>query len=146
MKIPIIVLIFVMCFGTFFLADSNALIGPPAPHEDPSILNILVQIQIRNSEGMLVVYVEPSTFYLNNMYLIHQYLDEQENKKIIIIDGKSYEQIVFQREFLDSDGGQRASISLWKNSFPVLNAKFNGYIGQPGDTGTVSWKIIRTIQ
>ena len=146
MKILIIVMIFVMCFGTFFLANSNALIGPAAPREDPSILDMSVQIQVRNSQGMLVAYIEPSNFYLNNIYLIHLYLDEQENKKTIIIDGKSYEQIVFGSVWGDSTGGQRSSYSIWQSGFPVLNAKFNGYIGQPGDTGTITWKITRTIQ
>ena len=145
MKIPIILLIFVMFFGTFFIDDSNALIGPSAPREDPSIPEVRLQIQIRNSEGVLVNYIEPSIFYFTNMYLLHQHLNEKEDKTIIIIDGKSYEQIKFEYNFFESSGGQRASYSLWEDGFSVLTSRFNGYLSEPGDTMKATWTITRTI-
>ena len=145
MKIPIILLIFAVSLGTFFINDSNALVGPPAPREDPSLPEISVQIQVRNSDGVLVNYIEPSIFYLNNVYLIHQYLDAQENKKIIIIDGKSYEQIQFEFKYTERSTGQRASYSLYQDGFGVLTTRFNGFLGEPGDTQILSWKIVRTI-
>ena len=82
-----------MFFGTFFIVNSNALIGPSAPMEDPSIPELSLQMIVRNSDGVLVTYIEPTNFYLSNMYLIHKFLDEKENKSIITIDGKSYEQL-----------------------------------------------------
>ena len=145
MKIPIILLIFVMFFGTFFIDDSNALIGPSAPREDPSIPEVRLQIVIRNSEGMLVNYIEPSIFYFTNVYLLHQHLNEKEDKTIITIDGKNYEQIKFEYHYIDRADGQRASYSLWEDGFSVLTSRFNGYLSEPGDTMDAIWTITRTI-
>ncbi len=144
MKIPIILFIFVMFFGTFFLGNSNALLEPPAPKEDPSLPVVSAQVQIRNAEGVLVAYIEPTNYYLRNLYLIHLFLDEQ-NTKNIIIDGKSFEQFETEYTHISSSYGQRASYSLWQSGFPVLTAVFNGYMSEPGFITTFSWKIIRTI-
>ena len=147
MKILLIFLIFVMFLGTFFLADSNALIGPAAAREDPSLPEISLQIQHRNSDGVLVTYIEPSIFYLRNVNMIHEFLDAQENKTIIIIDGKSYEQIKFEFEgYFTTSGNQRSGYNIGWEGLQVLNARHNGYITEAGDTITASWKIIRTIQ
>ena len=147
MKILIVVLIFGMFLGTFFLANSNALVGPAAPREDPSLPQISLQLQLRNSEGILVAYIEPSIFYLRNVYLIHEFLDAQENKTTIIIDGKSYEQIKFEFKHYSTTGGeQMPGYQVGWEGFGVLTSRNNGYISGAGDTLTASWKIIRTIQ
>ncbi len=65
MKIPIILLVLAVFFGSFFITDSNAILGPGAPQEDPSLPEISIQIQIRNSDGVLVAYTEPTIYYLN---------------------------------------------------------------------------------
>ncbi len=109
MKILIIFLIFVTSLGFFFLADSNALVGPAAPREDPSLLEISLQLTLRNSDGMLVAYLEPTNFWLRNVNMIHQFLDEQENKTIIFIDGKKYEQIEFEFEHSSTVRGNQIS-------------------------------------
>ena len=149
MKIPIILLIFVMCFGTFFYAHSNAILGPSAPLSDPSIPEITVQIQIRNSDGVLVTYIEPTIFYHSNMYLMHKYLDLQENKKNpIIIDGESFVGTeTFELEFnhVDRSRSQKASYSLWQDGIGFMTVRYNGFIGEPGDLQKISWKIIRAI-
>ena len=145
MKIPIILLIFVMVFGTFFYAYSNALLSPSAPLSDPSIPEITVQIQIRNSDGVLVAYIEPTIFYHSNMFLMHKYLDLQQNKKTVIIDGKSFEQIELEFNYVDRGSGQRASYSLLQDGISFMTTRYNGFIGEPGDLQTISWKIIRTI-
>ncbi len=80
MKILLIILIFVMSLGIFFLTESNALGGPSAPREDPSLPHISLQLTLRNSDGMLVTYNEPQVFWLRNVDFIHQFLDEQEKK------------------------------------------------------------------
>ena len=145
MKIPIILLVLAVFLGSFFITDSNAIMGPGAPQEDPSLPEISVQVEIRNSDGVLVAYTEPSIYFLSNLYMIHQFLDKQENKKTITIDGKNYEQIELEYLFLERGSGQRASISLWENDRAVLTTRYNGYLGEPGDTQRISWKIIRTI-
>ena len=145
MKIPIILLIFVMFFGTFFIVNSNALIGPSAPMEDPSIPELSLQMIVRNSDGVLVTYIEPTNFYFSNIYLIHQNLDGRENKNIIVKDGKSFEQFKFGYTHYDSSDGQRASYSIWEQGFSVLTSRFSGFLSQPGDTQTTMWSITRTI-
>lgn len=145
MKIPIILLIFVFSFGTFFYANSNAILGPSAPMSHPSLPQVLLQIEVRNSDGVLVSYIEPTVFYLTNTYLIHKHLDGIENKKIITLDGQNYEQFVIESNFVDRYRGQRASISLWQDGHGVLTSRYDGFLGENGDTQTVTWKITRTI-
>ena len=134
-----------MVSGAVFFTNSDAILGPPAPLSDPSIPEITVQIQVRNSDGVLVTYIEPTIFYHSNMYLMHKYLDLQENKKTVIIDGKSYEQIELEFNHVDHNGGQRASYSLWQDGIGFMTVRYNGFIGEPGDLQKISWKIIRAI-
>jgi len=147
MKILLIILIFVMSLGIFFLTESNALVGPPAPREDPSLPEISLQLTLRNSDGMLVAYLEPTNFWLRNVNMIHQFLDEQENKTIIFIDGKKYEQVEFELESYFTTGGKQLTSYIlgWEN-IGILYAENNGYISKAGDTLTTTWKIIRTLQ
>jgi len=148
MKILLIFLIFAISLGTFFLVDSNAIIGPIAPREDPSIPEISVQIVVRNSDGMLVAYIEPSVYAFRNVFLTHKFLDAEEDKTIIIIDDKSYEQIKFEFvEYFTTSMGQVTTYQVWQDGIPgVFYARHDGYISEAGDTLTASWKIIRTLQ
>jgi len=147
MKILLIFLIFSISLGTFFLVDSNALIGPAAPREDPSIPEISVQILVRNSDGMLVAYIEPSVFFFTNVYLTHKFLDAQEDKMIIVIDDKSYEQIKFEfNVYFTTDDGQITTYQVFQDGIVVFFARHDGYISEAGDTYTASWQIIRTLQ
>jgi len=135
-----------MFLGTFFIVNSNAYLGIPAPREDPSLKEISLQIEVRNSDGVLFAYMEPTVFWLRSVNMIHELLDAEENKTIIIIDGKSYEQIKFERIDYFYDIGQKSTYVLGWNNLGILNAEFNGFISEPGDIMTTSWKIIRIIQ
>jgi len=145
MKIPIIIFIFVIGFGTFFYANSDAILGPPAPLSHPSLPEILVQIQVRNSDGVLVAYIEPTVFYHTNVYLIHKRLNGLEAKTTFMIDGKSYEQFELEFYHVDSYRAQRASYSLMQDGIGVLVSRYDGFIGDAGDLQTVSWRITRAI-
>jgi len=144
MRILLIFLSFVMFLGIFFFANSDALIGPAAPQEDPSLPEIRLQLQLRNSDGMLVAYMEPTTFYLTNVFLIHDFLDAQEDKINIIKDGKSYEQIKFEFKHDSLTGGEQHATYLfaWEGFNPLVS-RFNGYISDTDDSLTASWKITR---
>jgi len=133
--------------GTLFLVDSNALIGPVAATEDPTLPEISLQLQVRNSDGALVAYIEPTVFYLRSVSHIHEFLDAEENKTIIIKDGKTYEQIEFEYEHFSETGEQQISAYFltWKGGTPLVSF-YNGYLSDAGDTLTASWKIIRTVQ
>ncbi len=147
MKILLIILIFVMSLGIFSLADSYAFVGTAAPREHPSLPYISLQITVRNSDGMLVTYNEPQVFWLRNVGFIHQFLDEQEKKTIIYIDGKKHEQIEFERRHYYSTGGGQISMYIlgWEGN-GIINAEMNGYISEVGDTLTTNWKIIRPVE
>ncbi len=145
MKIPIIIFIFVMGFGAFFYVNSDAILGPAAPLSHPSLPEILVQIQVRNSDGVLVTYIEPTVCYYSNVYLIHKRLDLAPNKKTISIDGRSYEQIELEMNHVDSYRGQRASYSLWQDGFGVLNCRYDGFLAERGDLEKINWRFTRTI-
>ena len=147
MKILLIILIFVISLGIFSLADSNAYVGPTAPREHPSLPYISLQITVRNSDGMLVTYNEPQVFWLRNVDFIHQFLDEQEKKTIIYIDGKKHEQIEFEyKQYFRNSGDQLSMWIIWWEGNGIMHAEINGYITEVGDTMTATWKIIRTVE
>jgi len=140
MKIEIIS-IFLFLFGFTLFGISY---GQGAPQEDPSLPEVSLQLVLRNSEGQLEVYLEPTIMWLRNISLIHEYLDTVDNKSIITIDGKNYEQIQFGRTETGF-GGQISAYSLWYKDFPVLTFTHDGYMAQPSDVLRASWKITRTI-
>jgi len=147
MKILLIILIFVMALGIFFIDDSNAFTGPGAPREHPSLPYISLQIIVHNSDGVLVTYNEPQVFWLRNVNFIHQFLDEQERKTIIYIDGKKHEQIEFEyKQYFTNRGYQISMWTIWWEGYGILNGEINGYITEVGDTMTATWKIIRTVE
>lgn len=125
MKMPII-LIFVLFFGFTLFGISY---GQGAPQEDPSLPEISLQLVLRNSEAQLEVYLEPTIMWLRNIWLIHEYLDTVDNKSIITIDGKNYEQIQFGRTETGF-GGQISAYSLWYKGYPVLTFTHDGYMAQ----------------
>ncbi len=52
----------------------------------PSFVEVSLQIQIRDSEGQLVAYYEPTQIHPVDIALLHEYLDTKENKTTIIGD------------------------------------------------------------
>ena len=145
MRITIILLIFVVAFGSFFYVNSDAILGPAAPLSHPSLPEVLIQIQVRNSDGFLVAFIEPTTCYHSNVYLIHKKLDNIRPTTTYVKDGKTYEELELELHFTDTYRGQRASYSLWQDGFGVLNCKFDGIIGEAGDTQTFTWKFTRIL-
>ena len=134
--------------GTFFLTDSHAQVKNIAPVSDTSLPEIILQIEVRNSDGVLVSYIEPSLFYLRNIAMIHDYLDakSEEKKTIVTFNGKKYEQIewYFKSKIRDS-WDQQSGYQLGYKGYGILNARLNGSISQEGDTVTAYWKITRPI-
>jgi len=116
-----------------------------AIQEHPSLPEISLQLQLRNSEGQLVTYLEPTTKYLRNVYLIHQFLDTKENKTIIQKDGKLFEEIQYQQKASFTTKKQIATYGMVHDGIFVLVFRHDGYLTSPGDTLDVSWKIVRTI-
>jgi len=118
--------------------------GAIAPREDPSLPEIHLQLVLRNSEGQLVSYVETDFVYIRNLYLTHEFLDSVDNKITVIRDGKTYEQIQFQKTEYFRSVGQITAYQLIYKNIAVLMLMHDAYLVQPGDELTVSWKIVRT--
>ena len=117
-----------------------------AIQEHPSLPEISLQLSLRNSEGQLVTYLEPTTKYLRNVYLIHEFLDTKENKTTIVKDGETFEIIEYTQKAKFYKTKQIATYGMvYKNIF-VLLFRHDGYLTSPGDTLDISWKITRTIQ
>ena len=116
-----------------------------APQEDPSLYEVSLQLQLRNSEGQLVTYMEPTTMYILNINMVHEFLDTKENKKIIEKDGEILEVIEYEQIFRFDGTRQMATLGMvYKDTF-VLLFRHDGYVTSPGDTLDASWKIVRVI-
>ena len=141
MKIQILLLVLVAVFS--LVGNSYAQVYS---QEDPSLYDVSLQLQLRNSEGQLITYIEPTTMYISNIKLVHEFLDTKENKKIIEKDGEIFEVIQYEQTFRFSETKQIATLQLWYQNDYVLLFRHDGYLTAPGDTLDASWKIIRTIQ
>jgi len=143
MKIQIFLLIFVVGFA---LVDESYAQTQSAPNEDPSLHEVSLQLQLRNSEGQLITYIDPSTMYVKDIKMVHEFLDTKENKKIIEKDGETFEVIQYEQIFRFSETKQIATLGMvYKDSF-ILLFRIDGFLTAPGDTLDASWKITRTIQ
>jgi len=143
MKVLIFLLIFVI--GITLVVESYGQ-KQGYPNEDPSLYDVSLQLQLRNSEGQLITYIEPTTMYIANIKLVHEFLDTKENKKIIEKGGETLEVIQYEQTFRFSETKQIATIQMFYQNDFVLLFRFDGFLTAPGDTLDASWKIIRTIQ
>jgi len=142
MKILLVLIIFVLALGTLFFDDSY---GERSLRKHPSLPEIKLQLEYRNSDGMLVAYEEPTIFYLRNIGMIHDYLDKKEqNKTIITIDGKEYEKFEFRFEQKLIKENQYSQFGIGHKGIQVLIGAHIGYLAEKGDTLVASWKIVRT--
>ncbi len=143
MKILIFLLIFVI---SITLVGESYGQREGASNEDPSLHEVSLQLQLRNSEGQLITYIDPSTMFVKDIKMIHEFLDTKENKKIIEKDGETLEVIQYEQIFRFSETKQIATIGMvYKNSF-VLLFRHDGFLTAPGDTLDAFWKITRTIK
>ncbi len=113
------------------------------PWDDPSLLEVSLQVQLRDSEGRLLAYYEPTRIWVDPK-VIHEYMDKQENKSIILKDGKKYE--VFELEqTLTYRGNQLATGFVLSLDDRVQNAYVDAFLSEPGDVAFQSWKIVRLL-
>jgi hypothetical protein len=142
MKIPLVLLFFVIILGPIF---TNAYGFTPFPQSDPSLPEISLQLLIRNSDGNLIAYVEPTIKYISNLHMLHKYLDTMQNKTIITKGGQSFEVIQSVHDEGFDTLAQYSSFIFSYNGTDVLEFTHDGYIAGPGDTITVSLKVIRVV-
>lgn len=145
MRIQIVLLVFVFIFG-FTLIDNSYGQRDAASREDPSLPQVSLQLQLRNSEGQLVTYLEPTVMHIPNIAMVHEFLDTIKDKKIIEKNGEKFELIQYDSKVFFSTTKQIATYAMVHKKTHVLLFRHDGYIATPGDILDISWKIIRTIQ
>jgi len=145
MKILIILLLVIVFFTTIEISYSQ-LVSPKHVQDVPQVL---LQLQLRNSDGQLVAYVEATKILRINSDLLNEYLDTLPSKKAITIDGKNYELFQFQRrtetfvkthsmalfdlKVLPIDGTSRTALTMNHDAYQV----------EAGDKISVFWTVIR---
>ena len=147
MKTKIFLLIFVV--GFIFVGESYSYADhekKASPQEDPSLIDVSLQVQLRNSEGQLITYIEPTTMYIQNIKSVHEFLDAKENKKIIEIENERFQVIEYTQTWVLPQTKAVTTIAMWHEGDTALLFRMDGVITAPGDTLDASWKIIRTIQ
>ena len=127
---------------SFFVGTSYSDV---APKEHPSLPEVSLQLLIRNSDGQLVAYVEPTLMYIRNLNGVHEYLDRLDNRTVVTRDGKNYEIIEFENTAHFFRVSQQAGYGMVYKGDYILLFRHDGYISSPGDSLTISWKITRTV-
>jgi len=114
------------------------------PWDDHTIVEVSIQVQLRDSEGRLLAYYEPTRSWVDPK-VIHRYMDTQENTSIILKDGKKYE--VFELEqTLTYRGNQLATGFVISQDGRVYNTAYSdAFLSEPGDVAFQSWKIVRLL-
>jgi len=110
--------------------------------DDPSFVEVSLQIQLRDSDGLLVAYYEPTRIWVVDSKLTHEYLDTKENKSIISKDGRNLEVITWEQSESYKGGELETAFGVYKERL-ALAVFVSGYLTEPGDYSTVSWKVVR---
>jgi len=109
----------------------------------PSLEEVSLQIQVRDSAGLLVAYYEPTQIYPGNIAISHEFLDEKENKSTIQKNGKNFEMIKWQVSGTYFSTQLHTSFHIIHNGEVGLSVFHDGFLSEPGDTVTASWKVVR---
>jgi len=144
MNLVLIFALGIIAISPIFLMD---VYGSTHNRSHPSLIEVSLQLQIRDSEGHLVAYFEPNLLYIINLEKLHERLDGIENKEKILIDGVEHE-LIKLRQVSSNPAIQRvqiASFNLYNQGEPVLAYRHDGYLKEPSDYWITDWKIIRTI-
>jgi len=109
---------------------------------------VLLQLELRDSDGNLITYIEAEQIIGINLLEFNEFLDNQKYKKFLIKDGKAYEAIQWQGPTeIFSRKHAFSGFDLWipdQNGFKhVMTMRHNSYQTQLGDILTVYWTVIR---
>ncbi|MGC1709140.1 MAG: hypothetical protein WA799_04980 [Nitrosotalea sp.] len=125
-----------------FVGTSYAII--PAPSTDPTLPQISLQLVVRNSQGQLVAYLEPSVLFIRSADWTHDYLNLLQNKTTITKDNQTFYEYEFGSEEGFDHFGQYAQYGLPYNNDLALVFNYNGFLAGPGDTLDIHWRIVST--
>jgi tetratricopeptide (TPR) repeat protein len=112
-------------------------------------LSVFWNLQLFNSEGQLVGYLEPNKIVIPNLSLLNAVLDTDTtlNRTIIEKDGKKYEKIIIP----NNPSYSGIDLQVTKTGFEkegqwLFYAYHNGYILSDGDIAMEKWIIVRPLK
>ncbi len=115
-----------------------------------SNFTLFFQIEIQNSAGRMVTYIEsPQRLlqYLNDTTIVDRVLDAQNVTRTIIKDGKKYDVIEIRQFRVSNSIGWNGVEHLVLNdaSTPtvIFLAQIHGYAFEAGDITTILWTVTR---
>ena len=142
MKI-IVILVVAIFVGSVLIGNSYA---DTAPRHIASIPEIYLQLVVRDAQGHMVAYIEPTRMYFIDPTSIHEFLDLQKNKTIITKNGKTFEEIKFPGgSGTDQEFNAFDSFNLYYNGDMIIETLHNEYFVLPGDTYASYWTVVRTV-
>jgi len=121
------------------------------PYENPELIpKVMMQLELRDSNGNLQVYLEADQIIGVDLQKLNRFLDNlnQTSKEFLVIDDKKYEsqqwkiasvQITEKHAY----SGTRI-VDVYQNEFiTILIIRHDSYQTQPGDMLTIFWTVIR---
>ena len=142
---------FILIFALCLIALSSILVmdvyASTHNRSHPSLIEVSLQIQVRDSEGHLIAYIEPNLMYILGIEKLHEKLDQVEDKEKILINGVEHELVeIHQAGFFTEKRELISAHRLYYQGESVLLINYDGLIVEPGDRWIADWKIIRTIR
>ncbi len=144
MKFLIISLMIFFSFSVGFIGIAHGG-GGIIVKDDPSFVEITLQIQLRDSDGQLVAYYEPTRIWIPDSKLAHEYLDIKENKSIISKDGRNLEVITWEQSESYRGGELETAFGFFKDGDLAVVDFVDGFLAEPGDTSSKFWKVVRPV-
>jgi len=142
MKFLIIFLIILFSISVGFVGVAH---GGVLVKDDPSFVEISLQIQLRDSDGLLVAYYEPTSIFVVDSKLAHEYLDTKENKTIISKDGRNFEVIKWEQSESYRGGELETAYGFYQDNDLALADYGDGFLAEPGDSSSQFWTIVRPV-
>lgn len=149
MKTANVIVIVVVCAVFYGLVGSSYFAATDLT--DDKMPQVLLQMQHRDSDGNLVSYVEGKKIVFIRPDKLDEFLDKLPNKQIIQKDGKRFE--LFQWMGPSDKFSKVYSYSGYNLRVLPVNGEYqtvlmvlhNAYQTTPGDTATIRWTVMRSI-
>jgi len=124
----------------------------PSYAQTPNPVSIFLQIQVRDSNGALVSYMETHLVTITDMVKLNLLLDQKSpvfEKSIITNGGQKFEVIKATDNEVHTSGTivsqNMISVTDGKHSQVLAVADHDGYPVIPGDNVTAYWTLVRPV-
>ena len=142
----LITVLFSVVFVSLLIGSSYA---ETTKEKNNDNVEIFIQIILRNSDGVLIGYVEDTPQQIFHIDQVMDWLEPKANKSIIIKDGKKLEMLQFTNKFSWSEtktfGGYYLKIPINGKMVNGMYFNFDSFYILPNDTSQVVWTIFRPV-